>query len=351
MSREAIPFGQTFRRAYIYGTNDPQPQTGSPGNQPVLNTITTEENKDYGLFPGKVSITGQPLPTNSPPLVGGVGEVGAYRGYTPGWQPPLPPDPRWRANLPTQYIRPNTYPTHQSSPNDHGTLLPAPALVPANILYLPQSPLGAPYGHNNPYYPPSFPNALHPTEHPQGGPPLSQEAFNEFLETGLVPMQPTTPLPSNYAFPGVQNLVANNETAANPVHGQPGWHPVASEFSSTQGPQNELGLPSATIGRPEGGGTTNSMRVQSPSQSSHRNEEIQQAWIDLERYCRCKDRTKKPLRHWEDQCRFNVNKRPLLYCKLPGCQNETGFRTDWNLRRHQDTASYHKAQKSIGGPF
>ncbi|KIO19532.1 hypothetical protein M407DRAFT_222748 [Tulasnella calospora MUT 4182] len=424
MSREVVPLGQTFRRAYMYGTNDPQPQTGSSGNQPVLNIITNEGTEGHGLIPGGVSFTGRLLPANPPLPMHGVGEVGAYGGSAP--RPPLPPAGGWSSNLPTQQPIINTYNNHQKLPNGHGSMLPA---LPDNIPYLhPQSPPGVPYGSNNLHYLPSFPISPNSIGHPQGGPPLSVDEFNVYLHTGLVPERPTTqqerissspqttlhdgspmstssanlprmghtnsapykqkapehaggatrlamrpvghtselglhhlppikfnvlsqplaypnPLSPGYVQADIQNPFVNNGAVVSPEYGQPGWHPVASEFASTRGPTGGLCLPLATVGLPEDRSTSSSTRLQSSSQPSDREEEIRQGWIDLDRYCRCKDRTKKPLRHWEDQCPFNLNKRPPLYCDLPGCQNEVGFRTPYNLRRHQETASYHKAKE------
>ncbi|KAG8905536.1 hypothetical protein FRC00_013193 [Tulasnella sp. 408] len=161
------------------------------------------------------------------------------------------------------------------------------------------------------------------------------------------PGYPTLFSPS-HAYAEVRNPIADNGAMASSEYQRLTSLPVATESGdTTQGPASGLGPPAATVELAEGGGTSSSTGVQPASQSSDRNEEIRQAWIDLERYCCCKDRTKKPLRHWEDQCPYNFNKRPLLYCELLDCQNKVGFRTLYNLRRHQENASYHKGQNAL----
>ncbi|KIO17742.1 hypothetical protein M407DRAFT_246653 [Tulasnella calospora MUT 4182] len=153
------------------------------------------------------------------------------------------------------------------------------------------------------------------------------------------------PLSPSYSQADLQDPFVNNEAVVPPEYGRSSWHPAASKFGSTRGPTGGLGPPSATVGLPEEREAFSSTGLQSSPQPSDRAEEIRQGWIDLKRYCRCKDRTKKPLRHWEDQCPSNLSKRPPLYCNLPDCQNEGGFRTAYNLGRHQETASYHKAKE------
>ncbi|KAG9050835.1 hypothetical protein FS837_001945 [Tulasnella sp. UAMH 9824] len=154
-----------------------------------------------------------------------------------------------------------------------------------------------------------------------------------------------TPVSPGHAYAEVQYPVVKSGAVKSPVHRRLTWLPVTTEFGQTQGPASELGPPAATVELPERRGAPSSTSLQPASQSSDRDEEIRQAWIDLKRYCLCKDRTKKALRHWEDQCPYNLNKSPLRRCSLPGCRNKTGFRSSYNLRRHQEKASYHKAQK------
>ncbi|KAG9041995.1 hypothetical protein FS837_011463 [Tulasnella sp. UAMH 9824] len=442
MSREVVPPGLTFMRAYISGTDDPQTQTGSPGNQPLLNTSTNEGTEDHGLLPSETSSTWRLPATNTPPLIGGLAEVGPYEG--PTRYTPLTPATAWSPNIPTQYPIPNAYNTHQAPPHSHGSVLTAPSPASANAPYLPQSPPGAPFGSSN--HLTSFTIPSYPTGHSQGGPPLSDYEFNTFLETGLVPMRPNipqerdgftlsnaietftngsvavaripwspqttlhdgspvstssmnpprtghtdsatydyrtptlargathiatlalghtsepgmhrlpligfnvlspplaypTPFSPSHAYAEVQNPIADSGAVSSPEYRRLAWRPVATKSGETQGPESTLGPPPATRELPEGRGTSSSTGLPPASHASDRDEEIRQAWIDLDRYCRCKDRTKKPLRHWEDQCPYNLNKRPLLYCKLPGCQNKVGFRTLHNLRRHQENASYHR---------
>lgn len=157
-----------------------------------------------------------------------------------------------------------------------------------------------------------------------------------------------TPFPLSPVYADIQSPIVNNEAMATPEYRPPlTWLPFETEFGKTPGPSSGLGPPAATVELPVERGTSSSPRLQPASQPSDRDEEIRQGWINLKRYCHCNDRTKKPLRHWEDQCPYNLNKGPLLYCKLPGCRNRTGFRARYNLERHQKKASHHTARNEL----
>lgn len=190
MSREVVPPGSTFRRAYMPGTDDPQPQTGLSGNQLRVNAITNEGTEDHDLLPSEISSTWRLHPTNPPSLIGGLAEAGSYGG--PTRYPPFPPATAWSPNIPSQYHITNPYNTHQPPPNSHGPALTAPSPAPDDVPYLPQSPPGVAYGSSNFYHSPYSPVPPYSTRHPPDGPPLSEDEFKTYLETGLVPERPNT---------------------------------------------------------------------------------------------------------------------------------------------------------------
>ncbi|KAG8914860.1 hypothetical protein FRC00_010283, partial [Tulasnella sp. 408] len=183
------------------GTEDPQPQIGSPGNQPLLNTNTNEETEDHDLFSSDIFSPWQLPHTNPPPLIGGLAEVGPHGG--PTHDPPFSPAIDWNPNITTQNpttdpynTQPpttDTYSSHQISPNSHQSVPTAPSPPSDNVPYLPQSPPRVPYGSGNLYTSLSFSISSYPTGHSQSGPPLSNDEFNAYLETVLLPMPPHTP--------------------------------------------------------------------------------------------------------------------------------------------------------------
>ncbi|KAG8955601.1 hypothetical protein FRC04_007592 [Tulasnella sp. 424] len=134
--------------------------------------------------------------------------------------------------------------------------------------------------------------------HPSAPGPISEEAWRRFLETGFIP---------------------------NPTYQQVTPAPLAP--SSSGRPSSSRS--SATIAQ--------ASYVPSSSQSgTRRGSELDDLWEEMNRYCRCPDRTQKPLRHWETVCPYNPNKQ-TYYCDLPGCTNRQGFKTKWSLERHQKT--------------
>ncbi|KIO17771.1 hypothetical protein M407DRAFT_167688 [Tulasnella calospora MUT 4182] len=138
-----------------------------------------------------------------------------------------------------------------------------------------------------------------PQAHPPPPTPISQQDFEVFVETGWVP---------------------------NPTYSQvlPVTQPTSSSGRSSSSSRSSATTPQANY-------------VASSSQSgTRRGSELDELWEEMNRHCRCADRTQKPLRHWETVCPYNPGKQ-TFYCDLPGCTNRQGFKTKWSLERHQKT--------------
>lgn len=143
---------------------------------------------------------------------------------------------------------------------------------------------------------------------------------------------------------GSQSTLDDNAVTGTPYYNQFNRDQTASELGSIDHTNIPLGH-SPEITNHDRRGSSSSARLQVSSQPSNRDEEIRQALFDLRSSCRCDDLEKKVLRHWEYHCPSNDNKQPPLHCDLPNCKNRDGFLNRWNLRRHQETASYHKGKK------
>ncbi|KAG8955598.1 hypothetical protein FRC04_007589 [Tulasnella sp. 424] len=406
----------------MYGKNVPNPQTGQLRVYYPLNSANRNEGiEDGGFYANQVSFTGLPL-TDSPPLIGNVGGVGASNG--PTTDPTLPPNTGWNPNPPAQYPIPNIHDVHRAPPN--GVEFIAPALLPLadHIPYSQQPSPRLPHASSNYLHTPSFQTlngpsfSLNPTRlarRLQDGPPLRVEDWDVFRKTGLVPTQvdvmrerivcsPVTTIragsvmsesPRPETQPGVENrqlalhgfvlpnpcdrvadsfprpypaatrdidstsqrvlsatsihsgsqsTLDENGVAGTPYYNQFNRDQTASELGSIDPTNVPLGR-SPEMMNYDRRGSSSSVRLQISSQASNRDEEIRQALIDLESSCRCDDREKKVLRHWEYHCPSNPNKQPPLRCDLLNCKNRDGFLNRWNLRRHQETASYHKGKR------
>lgn len=150
-------------------------------------------------------------------------------------------------------------------------------------------------------YPPNMMTQYGNTQgYPSAPAPISEEAWRRFLETGFIP---------------------------NPTYPQVTPAPLAP--SSSGRPSSSSSRSSAAVAQ--------ASYVPSSSQSgTRRGTELDDLWEEMNRNCRCPDRTQKPLRHWETVCPYNSTKQ-TYYCDLPGCTNRQGFKTKWSLERHQKT--------------
>ncbi|KIO31624.1 hypothetical protein M407DRAFT_19366 [Tulasnella calospora MUT 4182] len=156
------------------------------------------------------------------------------------------------------------------------------------------------FGAVSAQYPPTM-VARYPTPQacPSAPAPISEQDFDTFLKTGFVP---------------------------NPMFSQvlPATQPASSSGRSSSSSRSSAAAPQADY-------------VASSSQSGvRRGSELDDPWEEMNRYCRCPDRTKKPLRHWETVCSYNPSKQKF-YCDLTGCTNRQGFKTKGSLERHQKT--------------
>ncbi|KAG8908553.1 hypothetical protein FRC01_007351, partial [Tulasnella sp. 417] len=138
-----------------------------------------------------------------------------------------------------------------------------------------------------------------PQAYPSAPAPISEQDFDTFLKTGFIP-NPTF----SQVLPATQPTPSSGRGAS-------------SSRSSATAPQANY------IASSSQGGT-------------RRGSELDDLWEEMNRYCRCPDRTQKPLRHWETVCPYNPTKQ-TFYCDLPGCTNRQGFKTKWSLERHQKT--------------
>ncbi|KAG8913378.1 hypothetical protein FRC00_002531 [Tulasnella sp. 408] len=149
-------------------------------------------------------------------------------------------------------------------------------------------------------YPPNMmAQYQNPQAYPSAPAPISEQDFDTFLKTGFIPI-PTF----SQVLPATQPTLSSGRTSSS-----------SRSSAATPQPNN---VPSSSQGGTRPGS------------------ELDELWEEMNRYCRCADRTQKPLRHWETVCPYNPKKQ-TFYCDLPGCTNRQGFKTKWSLERHQKT--------------
>lgn len=229
------------------------------------------------------------------------------RSTDPSGQPPSSRTSRSSNGSPSSSS--SAYPAYPAAQTPYYAVAPSSTVAPAGYYAVApgSSQPGYPMAGSDPrlgavpaQYPPNM-MAQYPT--PQAYPyalaPISEQDFDTLLRTCFIP-NPTI----SQVLPATQPISSSGRTSS-------------SSQSSAATPQSNY-VPSSIQG---------GMRPGS---------ELDEVWEEMNRYCRCADRTQKPLRHWETVCPYNPNKQ-MFFCDLPGCTNRQGFKTKWSLERHQKT--------------